>query len=135
MLPPALIGKACAVVLTQRVQEHVREPLFFHVRERGVSAVHLPVDGRTAHPVAGGKSADRFGARKRLERDGFTFFASQFVRGGSGRLSHEKGAVKNGAPLSPGAPRVAQCVTQLRTTPAGASTGERSSHTRAVARA
>src|SRR3984893_5402513 len=30
----ALIGKACAVVLTQRIQEHPREPLLFHVSER-----------------------------------------------------------------------------------------------------
>ena len=33
-LPRALIGKACALVLTQRLQEHLRESLLFHVSER-----------------------------------------------------------------------------------------------------
>ena len=33
-MPGALIGKARAVMLTQRLQEHLREPLLFHVSER-----------------------------------------------------------------------------------------------------
>ena len=78
----ALYARACDVLAggvnspVRAMRAIGRAPLFI---ERGAGTVHLPVDGRTAHAVAGSQSTDRPSARERLERDGFTFFASQFA--------------------------------------------------------
>ncbi len=39
LLPRALIGKACALMLTQRVQEHVREPLLLFMYASAASLI------------------------------------------------------------------------------------------------